>query len=334
VAPTAPNTAEGVVGDFDGSLCLISVAEGTASEVCKFRFGGHGGVPAGCQAVPGRRELLVADMRHGICRVDVGTGAVAQLVTEAADATSSDGASAMQGCNDCALDSQGRLWVTAPAGPIAPRAYARSETEAFGCVYLASPIPGQSWSDPRCECTAVKVAAGFLFSNGIVVTPDKKRLVVAETVTKQLWMFDICGDGPESRLMNKRLVITVPGDHEGGPDGMDFDADGSLVVANHGGGHIEVVDVDAKPGAPPSEDCGRLLRRVVVPFAQPSNVHFAAPPTGLTAHEAEAWRSTPAAARLYVTEHTNNAVWVSPWPAAGWPQACDADFGLPAPPAG
>ena len=32
----------------------------------------------------------------------------------------------MQGCNDCILDFQGNLWVTAPAGPIAPQPYARS----------------------------------------------------------------------------------------------------------------------------------------------------------------------------------------------------------------
>jgi hypothetical protein len=32
----------------------------------------------------------------------------------------------MQGCNDCAFDYDGNLWVTAPAGEIAPAEYKRS----------------------------------------------------------------------------------------------------------------------------------------------------------------------------------------------------------------
>jgi hypothetical protein len=33
---------------------------------------------------------------------------------------------ALQGCNDCIFDHDGLLWVTAPAGPIAPAPYTRS----------------------------------------------------------------------------------------------------------------------------------------------------------------------------------------------------------------
>ena len=32
----------------------------------------------------------------------------------------------MQGCNDCAFDYEGNLWITAPAGDIAPAEYTRS----------------------------------------------------------------------------------------------------------------------------------------------------------------------------------------------------------------
>ena len=32
----------------------------------------------------------------------------------------------MQGCNDCAFDYDGNLWVTAPAGEIAPAPFERS----------------------------------------------------------------------------------------------------------------------------------------------------------------------------------------------------------------
>lgn len=32
----------------------------------------------------------------------------------------------MQGCNDCIFDYEGNLWITAPAGEIAPSPYRRS----------------------------------------------------------------------------------------------------------------------------------------------------------------------------------------------------------------
>ena len=32
----------------------------------------------------------------------------------------------LQGCNDCIFDYDGNLWVTAPAGNIAPAAFSRS----------------------------------------------------------------------------------------------------------------------------------------------------------------------------------------------------------------
>lgn len=32
----------------------------------------------------------------------------------------------LQGCNDCIFDYDGNLWVTAPAGDIAPSPYRRS----------------------------------------------------------------------------------------------------------------------------------------------------------------------------------------------------------------
>lgn len=32
----------------------------------------------------------------------------------------------MQGCNDCTFDYDGNLWITAPAGKIAPHPYERS----------------------------------------------------------------------------------------------------------------------------------------------------------------------------------------------------------------
>lgn len=37
-----------------------------------------------------------------------------------------DAGQTMQGCNDCTFDYDGNLWITAPAGKIAPHPYERS----------------------------------------------------------------------------------------------------------------------------------------------------------------------------------------------------------------
>ena len=42
----------------------------------------------------------------------------------------------MQGCNDCIFDYHGNLWVTAPAGEIAPHAYERSSTKVSAFHYF------------------------------------------------------------------------------------------------------------------------------------------------------------------------------------------------------
>lgn len=52
----------------------------------------------------------------------------------------------------------------------------------------------------------------------------------------------------------------------GGPDGIDFDIEGDLLVSNWSCGHLDAFS--------PS---GQLLERVKVPFEKPSDVHFYGP---------------------------------------------------------
>ena len=120
------------------------------------------------------------------------------------------------------------------------------------------------------------------------------------------------------QVTNKRKWASVPGTHEGGPDGMDFDcegtvccsvchhgtarlnfvlcATGNLLVANWGGGHLEVYD--------PS---GKHIQRIKCPFKNPSNLHF-----------------KPDTTTVYVTEHEFHAVWSFEWQRKGQPQYCDS----------
>lgn len=69
---------------------------------------------------------------------------------------------------------------------------------------------------------ARKVADGLALPNGIVISPDNKTLIVAESLAGRLTAFDIAADGS---LSNRRVWA------EGlGPDGIKMDAEGAIWV--------------------------------------------------------------------------------------------------------
>jgi sugar lactone lactonase YvrE len=68
------------------------------------------------------------------------------------------------------------------------------------------------------------VAERFTIPNGMVITPDRKTLVVAETIEQRLWAFDRSLDGS---LSNRRLIATF---ERGEPDGMALDENGGIWV--------------------------------------------------------------------------------------------------------
>lgn len=77
---------------------------------------------------------------------------------------------------------------------------------------------------------AIKVADGLKFPNGLVITPDGKTLIIAETDAFRLTAFDVASDGS---LSGRRIYAQLP---EGvRPDGICLDADGAVWVANPAG---------------------------------------------------------------------------------------------------
>ena len=83
------------------------------------------------------------------------------------------------------------------------------ERESAGKIALVTP-----------DGEAREVADEIAFPNGMVVTPDNKTLVVAESFAQRLTAFDIADDGS---LSNRRAWA------EGiGPDGICLDADGCI----------------------------------------------------------------------------------------------------------
>jgi sugar lactone lactonase YvrE len=75
-----------------------------------------------------------------------------------------------------------------------------------------------------------KVADGLSFPNGMVITPDGKTLIVAETNGYRLTAFDIAAN---RSLSNRRIWAQLPEDVQ--PDGICIDAEGAVWVANPAG---------------------------------------------------------------------------------------------------
>jgi sugar lactone lactonase YvrE len=71
------------------------------------------------------------------------------------------------------------------------------------------------------------VAEGLTFPNGIVISPDGKTLIVAETYAPCLTAFDVAEDGS---LSSRRVFAPLASDIH--PDGIALDAEGAVWIAN------------------------------------------------------------------------------------------------------
>ena len=269
VAAPVPG-AEGPIQDHDGRWFVVSSAgpilellpDGGTREHAR-----TDGAPSGMQ-VDAENHLWLIDSKLGVLRI-APDGEVQPVVTEQDDRP-------LKGCNDGAIDDAGNLYFTVPDGSGVDSPHGRV------CCRLL-------------DGTVRTVAAGFAFCNGLAVSPDDRTLVVAETWTRKLIAFDLEGPG---KLARRRKFATLPGSNEIGADGIDFDADGNLVVANYGEGELDVFDPD-----------GGLVARVDLPFEEVTNLHLGGPD----------------GRDLVLTEHATPGVWKGrgPPPASASPCACN-----------
>jgi sugar lactone lactonase YvrE len=110
------------------------------------------------------------------------------------------------GWNEIVVDGRGNIYVNSVGF--------RFGQEDFrpGLIALVTP-----------DGVARQVADGLAFPNGMVVTPDNKTLVVAESFTGKLTAFDIASDGS---LSGRRLWADLGGPGKG--DGICLDAEGAI----------------------------------------------------------------------------------------------------------
>jgi sugar lactone lactonase YvrE len=110
------------------------------------------------------------------------------------------------GWNEIVVDGRGNIYVNSIGF--------RFGQEAFrpGCIALVTP-----------DGTVRQVADGLAFPNGMVVTPDNRTLIVAESFTGHLTAFDIDADGT---LSGRRVWADLGGPGKG--DGICLDAEGAI----------------------------------------------------------------------------------------------------------
>lgn len=120
--------------------------------------------------------------------------------------------------NDLAFDRRGQLVFTCPG----PRL---EENTGYICVYTY-------------DNKLYKIFDQLYYPNGLAFSADGKRLFVAETGRKRIWVGD--WDEAEAAWQHCRIFAQTEGII--GPDGIAFDEDGYLYVALFGSGCIRVFD--------------------------------------------------------------------------------------------
>jgi len=93
------------------------------------------------------------------------------------------------------------------------------------------------------------VAQDIHYANGLAVTPDGKKLYLAESVANRLLEFDIAPDGALSGQRQFVLladILTLSGQQVFTPDGVRVDKHGNLFIGLYRGGGIAVISPQAK----------------------------------------------------------------------------------------
>ncbi len=178
--------------------------------------GGFEWLDAGGLTLPGNQP---ADYTGGsIQRVELGTGRVETLYREC-------GGNPLRGPNDLVFDSQGGFWFT-------DHGKMRERDRDRGGLYYALPDGSR----------IVEAVFPLDSPNGVGLSPDEKRLYVAETHTGRVFAWDLAGPGEITSSLRGQLVAGLPGHQL--LDSLAIDAEGNVCVATIVNGGITIISPD------------------------------------------------------------------------------------------
>lgn len=166
--------------------------------------------PSGLGWLPDGRLLVVAMHRRRVLRVDPDG---VHLHADLADVASYH-------ANDMVVDAHGRAYVGNFGFPLDEALKTR------GVEGVIADHPTARLARVAADGSVHMAAMDLHFPNGMVITPDGRTLIVAETLAMRLTAFDI---GPDGALANRRVWATLG---MRAPDGICLDANGHVWIAN------------------------------------------------------------------------------------------------------
>lgn len=242
---TVPNYCEGVVFDHE-SRGYVSWGK----TVTQFTLDGkhnawvETGAPNGHKVLADGMHLVCDAHRHAVMRLSP-SGKILKPVSSECDGKP------LRAPNDLSLDvANGGFYFTDPGGS--------DDKNLIGTVHYVDKAGKTHLVDD-----------GLAFPNGIVLTPDGKRLLVAESQKNRILAYEVKGPGK----VGKRNVFadlpkkdTSKGQIDNQPDGMCLDVAGNLYIAHYGMRQVQVLDPQ-----------GNLIRRYDGGNLTTSNVAFGGP---------------------------------------------------------
>jgi len=237
-----PNYCEGIVFDHAGNGYISH-----GKVVTKFTPDGKRSIWTVTGAPNGHK--VRADGKHLLC--DAHQNAVLLMNpdgTVVGKASAHSQGVPLRAPNDPTLDPKGGFYFTDPGGS--------DEKKLIGTVHYVSPAG-----------TTYTVARGLAFPNGIVLRPDGKTLLVAESKKNRVLAFEVLSPG---KLGKRTVFANLPSKKgeqiDDQPDGMCLDSEGNLYVAHYGMRQVQVLDPK-----------GELIRRYPGGNLTTSNVGFGGP---------------------------------------------------------
>ena len=167
-------------------------------------------------------RLFIADYRQGILCVDLSTRKIEPVLNEIANER-------LRGPNDLAFAVNGDLYFTDQGNSDIQRPHGR---------VVRIPANG------RPEIILSDIAS----PNGLVISPDLQFLYLAVTRTNNIWRVPLTvppGLVGMSKVGTSGVFIQLSGG--GGPDGMQVDRDGNILVAHSGFGCVWVFSPVGEP---------------------------------------------------------------------------------------
>lgn len=239
-----PSYCEGVVFDHDGNAYIShgKFVTKVTPDGKKSQWLDSGGAPNGHKILADGTHLICDGEKHCVFHV----AADGKILGKASSVC---GGKELRGPNDLTLDvANGGFYFTDPGGS--------DDKKLIGTIHYVTK-----------EGKTLLLAEGLAFPNGIVLTPDGKRLLVAESKKNRILEYSVVAPGILGKM---RVLADLPnktGEQiDNQPDGICLDSEGNLYVAHYGMKQVQVLDKE-----------GKLIRRYPGGNLTTSNVAFGGP---------------------------------------------------------